>query len=49
MLEALPKGVRAITFRKENPSEFPSGCNISVWDGKKHLHEGLLEFLKASH
>ncbi|MCX6774374.1 MAG: hypothetical protein NTY68_05270 [Candidatus Micrarchaeota archaeon] len=49
ILEALPKGVRAITFRKENPSEFPSGCNIAVWDGKKHLHEGLLEFLKASH
>jgi len=47
MMEALPEGVRAITFREENPSEFPPGRNIVVWDGKKRLQDGLLEFLKA--
>jgi hypothetical protein len=47
IIEGLPKGVRAISFRDENPSEFPPGRNIAVWDGKKRLHEGLLEFLKA--
>lgn len=45
--EALPKEVRSITFREENPEEFPQGYNIIVWDGKKHLHSGLLEFLKS--
>jgi len=44
---ALPKTVRSITFRKENPKEFPKGYNIVIWDGKKELHEGLLEFLKS--
>ncbi len=45
--EALPKQVRSITFRKEDPAEFPKEYNIVVWDGKYHLHEGLLEFLKS--
>lgn len=45
--EALPKPVRSITFRKENPEEFLKGYNIVVWDGKKQLHDGLLEFLKS--
>lgn len=45
--EALPKAVRSITFREENPEEFLPGYNIVVWDGKKHLHEGLLEFLQS--
>jgi hydroxymethylpyrimidine pyrophosphatase-like HAD family hydrolase len=45
--EALPKKVRSITFREENPDEFPKGYNIVVWDGIKHLHHGLLEFLKS--
>ena len=45
--EALPKKVRSITFRQENPEEFMKGYNIVIWNGKKHLHEGLLEFLKS--
>lgn len=45
--EALSKEVRSITFREENPSEFLEGYNIVVWDGKKHLHDGLLEYLKS--
>lgn len=45
--EALPKEVRSITFRQENPEEFLEGYNIVVWEGKKHLHEGLLEFLHS--
>lgn len=47
MSEALPKEVRSITFREENPEEFPEGYTIVVWDGEKHLHEGLLEFLQS--
>ncbi len=46
--EALPKEVRSIDFRKENPEEFPEGYNIVIWEGKKQLHEGLLEYLKLS-
>ncbi len=45
--EALPKQVRSISFRKENPEEFPRGYNIVVWNGKEHLHHGLLEFLRS--
>lgn len=45
--EALPKEVRSITFRDENPAEFLKDYNIVVWHGKKHLHNGLLEFLKS--
>jgi hydroxymethylpyrimidine pyrophosphatase-like HAD family hydrolase len=45
--EALPKAVRSITFREENPVEFLDGYNIVVWEGKRHLHEGLLEFLQS--
>ncbi len=47
MSEALPREVRSIDFRVENPDEFPEGYNIVVWDGKKHLHEGLLEYLQS--
>ena len=43
--EALSKKVRSITFREENPTEFLEGYNIFVWDGKNHLHRGLLEYL----
>lgn len=46
MAEALPKEVRSIDFRIENPEEFPKGYNIVVWNGEKHLHEGLLEYLQ---
>jgi len=45
--EALSKEVRSITFRSENPREFLRGHNIVVWNGRKQLHEGLLEFLKT--
>jgi hypothetical protein len=47
--EGLPKAVRSITFREEDPTEFLESYNIVVWDGDKHLHEGLLEFLKTRH
>ena len=47
MCEAVDSRVRAIDFRKENPEEFPKSFNIVVWDGKKHLHQGLLEYLKT--
>jgi len=45
--EALPKQVRSITFREEESKEFPKGYNIVLWDGRRHLHEGLLEYLKS--
>lgn len=47
MSEALPHNVRSIDFRQEDPSEFPKGYNIVVWDGQQHLHHGLLEYLQA--
>lgn len=47
MSEAFPKEVRSVDFREENPEEFPEGYNIVVWKGEKHLHEGLLEYLKT--
>lgn len=46
---ALPPTVRSIDFREEDPSEFPEGYNIVVWDGHEHLHDGLLEYLKLRH
>jgi hydroxymethylpyrimidine pyrophosphatase-like HAD family hydrolase len=48
MSEALPKQVRSIDFREENPGEFLPAYNIVVWDGSKHLHHGLLEYLSNS-
>ncbi len=45
--EALPKAVRSVDFRKEDPSEFLEGYNIVVWPGKQHLHSGLLEYLRS--
>ncbi len=45
--EGLPKDVRAIDFRQEEPSELPTGYNIQFWDGQKHLHHGLLEYLQS--
>lgn len=47
MSEALPQSVRSIDFREENPEEFLPGYNTVVWQGKQHLHEGLLEYLKS--
>lgn len=49
MSEALPPEVRSIDFREEDPTEFPEGYNIVVWDGEKHLHHGLLEYLRSRH
>lgn len=47
MSEALPKDVRSMNFREEDPDEFEKGYNIVVWNGKYHLHHGLLEYLKS--
>jgi len=47
MCEAVNPRVRTIDFRKENPEEFLKGYNIVTWDGEKHLHEGLLEYLSS--
>jgi hypothetical protein len=49
MSEALPTEVRSIDFRQEDPSELPQDYNIVLWDGKHHLHHGLLEYLKSRH
>ena len=47
MSEALPKEVRSVDFREENPEEFEEGYNIVVWNGRNHLRHGLLEYLKS--
>ncbi len=49
MCEALPKQVRAIDFREENPAEFPEGYNVVLWSRKQHVHNGLLEYLQSRH
>lgn len=49
MSEALPPEVRSIDFREENPAEFLKGYNIVLWDGQKHLHHGLCEYLQSRH
>jgi hydroxymethylpyrimidine pyrophosphatase-like HAD family hydrolase len=49
MSEALPKEVRSIDFRHENPEEFMEGYTTVLWDGEKQLHEGLLEYLQMRH
>jgi len=46
---ALAPTVRSIDFREEDPSEFPEGYNIVIWDGNNHLHDGLLEYLMLRH
>lgn len=48
MCEAVDPSVRAIDFRSEDPAQFPEGFNIVLWDGKQHLHNGLLEYLQLS-
>jgi hydroxymethylpyrimidine pyrophosphatase-like HAD family hydrolase len=47
MSQALAPAVRSIDFRREDPAEFEPGYNIIVWDGQRHLHEGLLEYLQS--
>ena len=46
MCTALDPRVRAISFRDEDPAEFPDGYNIHLWDGAYRLHDGLLEYLR---
>lgn len=46
MCKPIDRRVRAISFRDENPDEFPRGYNIQLWDGAHKLHAGLLEFLE---
>lgn len=47
MSEALDPRVRSINFRQEDPNEFLPGYNTVLWNGEKHLHHGLLEYLQA--
>ncbi len=39
--------VRSIDFRDEDPKEFPSECNITLWDGAGCLDEGLINYLRT--
>jgi hypothetical protein len=47
MCRPIERGVRAVSFRNENPAEFPQGFNIRLWDGAHRLHAGLLEYLEG--
>ncbi len=47
MCKPVDGSVRAISFRDEDPKEFPKGYNIQLWDGKHRLQDGLLEFLEG--
>lgn len=47
MCEAVSPKVRAIDFRIEDPEEFPKAYNIVMWDGEKHLQDGVLEYLRS--
>jgi hypothetical protein len=46
MCKPIGRRVRALSFRSENPAEFPKGYNIQLWDGAYRLHKGLLEYLE---
>jgi hydroxymethylpyrimidine pyrophosphatase-like HAD family hydrolase len=47
MCKPIDRRVRALSFRNENPAEFPRGYNIQLWDGTYRLHMGLLEYLES--
>jgi len=47
MCKPIGRHVRALSFRNEDPAEFPEGYNIQLWDGAHHLHAGLLEYLES--
>ncbi len=49
MCLAVSPHVRALDFRVEAATEIPAGYNIQIWDGKNHLHAGLLEYLQNRH
>ncbi len=48
MSKAVSPKVKSVDFREESEEKFADGYNIMVWRGKKHLHEGLLEYLQGS-
>jgi hypothetical protein len=47
MCQPIDRRIRAISFRDEDPRDFPGGYNIQLWDGTHRLHDGLLEFLEG--
>jgi len=47
MCKPIDRSVRAISFRDEDPADFPEGYNIALWDGAHRLQDGLLEFLEG--
>ena len=47
MCKPIDRSIRAISFRDEDPAEFPDGYNIQLWNGQHRLHDGLLEYLKS--
>jgi hypothetical protein len=47
MCKPIDRRVRALSFRNEDPAEFPKGYNIQLWDGEHRLHRGLLEYLES--
>jgi hypothetical protein len=47
MCKPIDRHVRALSFRNENPAEFPTGYNIQLWDGAYRLHAGVLEYLES--
>ncbi len=47
MCKPIDRRIRAISFRDEDPKEFPEGYNIQLWDGAHRLQDGLLEFLEG--
>jgi hypothetical protein len=47
MCKPIDRGVRALSFRDEDPAEFPEGYNIQLWNGEQRLQAGLLEYLQG--
>lgn len=47
MCKPIDRLVRALSFRDEDPAEFPDGYHIQLWDGERRLHAGLLEYLES--
>jgi len=47
MCKPIDRSIRAISFRDEDPAEFPDGYNIQRWDGERRLDAGLLEYLEG--
>lgn len=49
MCVPLDPSVRAIDFRREDPSRFPPGYNIVIWDGDHEFQDGALEYLRSGY